>query len=1058
MNLSELSIKRPIFITCFFSLLMITGILSMKRMPVDLFPDITFPIVTVTTVYPGASPREIETLISKPLEDEISTISGIKTLRSVNKEGVSAVIVEFVLGSDIKDAEQQVRNHVSVVRKNLPEDTEEPVITRVDPASQPILQVSLTADLSKGELYDLAKDVIAPQIQQVQQVGLIDILGGRKREIHVKLDLDRLRDYEISASQVARNLRLSGKDIPIGKIDAAKQEKVFRLEGAFPTVQSVRETIVSFTGNDVPVTIGNLGSVEDTLKDEKSRTFVNGKKALLLTVYKQSGSNTVAVAEGVRQKVDRIREQLSEKYRGLDLSVVQDSSRRIHDNVKDVQESIVIGIILTVIVVFFFLGNFRSTLITGVSLPNSLLGAFLLMSAAGFSFNTMSLLALSLSVGLLIDDAIVVRENIFRHMEMGQTPLKAALDGAKEVSLAVIATTFTILAVFGPIGFLQGVVGQFFKEFGLTVCFAMLISLSDALCMAPMLSAYFAGNIHDKPRRQGGVIFKPVHFLLDRFSRLQDYMDALYEGLLSKALRHPLISLGSGLAIFCVSLFTIAFIPKTFLPPQDFGEFMVQLEAEPGMNLSAMDAASSEIDTLIRKNPEVSSTVLTVGDKDGQANLASIYIQLVPRKERAVNTTQFKDLIRSQLKEFSELAPRVTDVDMVGQGMRPFNVNIMSDDLDALEAFSLKVFEKLKAHPALLDPEISHKPGKPEVQATLSKESADQYGVTSSMVGDEIRTLVEGTLPAVFREKGQEYDLRVRAEEEDRNLEDNFDKIQVPNINGKLIPLRKIASLVSKVSPVTINRESRGRYIRISGDIKPGSVGMGGLITDINKLFKNELQLPPGMSYSFVGQAENFQELARNMMIALGLGVLFIYFVLASLYESFVTPLTIMLVLPLAACGAFFALFFTRQSLDIFSMIGCVLLMGVATKNSILLVDYANQLIAKGMERSEALMLAGKTRLRPILMTSLTIIAGMLPVAIGLNEASKQRVSMGISVIGGVVTSTLLTLIVIPAAFLYIDRFNRWLVGLFKRKVSGITTTSEELPAFAPAEKHSNNP
>ena len=533
-------------------------------------------------------------------------------------------------------------------------------------------------------------------------------------------------------------------------------------------------------------------------------------------------------------------------------------------------------------------------------------------------------------------------------------------------------------------------------------------------------------------------IFKPVYSMLDGFNYFQDGLENFYERFLKKVVRHPLLSLGISFLVFVGTVASIAFIPKTFLPPQEFAEFSVLLEGAPGMNLGTMHDEATQVDQILHSNPEVAVTVMTVGDRDGQANKTSFYVSLVSEHDRTLTTTQVKDKIRKQLSSLTHLSPKVTDYDPLAQGLRPFNINILGEDLDALEKYSAQVFENIKNHPALLDPEISHKPGKPEVQLVLNQESSEEFGVTTDMVGLEVRTLVEGEVPAVFRQAGKEYDIRIRAQENQRNVTTSFNKILVPNINHTLVPLNLIATLKNTNSPVTINRDNRTRYIQISGDIKPGSSGLGGLINDSKKLLEKTLPLPPGMSYKFVGQAEDFQELLENMLIALLLGILFIYFVLASLYESFITPLTIMLVMPLAACGAFLALLITQQSLDIFSIIGCILLMGVASKNSILLVDYTHQLMEKGVGRADALVQAGKARLRPILMTSLALIAGMIPIAIGLNEASKQRVSMGIAVIGGMVSSTFLSLIVIPAAFSYMDRLNTALVSLFRRKVSGL--------------------
>ncbi|NBV51359.1 efflux RND transporter permease subunit, partial [bacterium] len=689
-----------------------------------------------------------------------------------------------------------------------------------------------------------------------------------------------------------------------------------------------------------------------------------------------------------------------------------------------VTESIFFGIILTVIVVFFFLGSGRSTLITGLALPNSLLGAFILMSLAGFSINVMTLLALSLSVGLLIDDAIVVRENIFRHIERGEDPIKAASQGTKEVMLAVIGTTLAVIAVFGPIAFLSGVVGQFFKQFGLTICFAMAISLADALTVAPMLSAYFAGKSHGI--KTTGVWGGTVGKALQAFNRFQDGLENRYEKILIFTLKKPRQVLMGATLIFVLSLLAAAKVPKTFLGAQDMGEFSVGLDMPPGTSLQTMTELALKVEKVIHANPEVKTTTLTVGNDQGEANLANFFIELVPVKQRKVNTSQFKDVIREQLKPYEEANPTVKDVDMVGIGMRPFNVNIIGNDLNQIVEVGNQLLAKLKAHPGLKDPDINFRPGKPEFQVAVDKGRAERFGVSSTMVGAELRTLIEGSVPAVFRERGREYDVRVRLQDDQRDLKQYFNETFVPNMNFRLVKLSRVADPVETTGPSTISRQDRGRYVQIMADLTPGGVGMGGVMSDIRKMFESEIQLPPGVRYAFVGQAENFQELVSSVVTAVILSVIFIYLVLASLYESFVTPFTIMLVLPLAACGAFYALFMSGQALDINSMIGCILLLGVASKNSILLVDCTQQLMEEGVPREQAIIQAGKLRLRPILMTTFALIAGMLPVAIGLNEASRQRTNMGVAIIGGLISSTFLSLVVVPAAYAYIDRFKKW--------------------------------
>lgn len=1029
MTLADLSIKRPIFITCTVIAMLVVGYLSLKKLGVDLFPNVTFPVVTVSTPYPGAGPREVETLVSKVLEDQISTVAGIKRLRSVNKEGVSIVIAEFTLETDVKYAEQQVRDKVSSAKIKLPKETKESIIRRVDPADQPIITITVAADLPEAKLYDLADQIVRPKIEQVKNVGLVEVLGGRKREIRVELDRKKLNSYEISATQVSQRIATTGQNIPAGKVEQLKMDLVFRTLGEFKNLKDIEDVIVNFVGNDVPVTVSQIANVTDSLEDETSRTFYNGKKSLFLMVFRQTGANTIGVADAVKQRVTELNQTLANEDGKPVLEIVRDSSKPIRANVDDVTESIFIGIVLTILVVFFFLGSGRSTIITGLALPNSLLGAFILMAAAGFTVNVMTLLALSLAVGLLIDDAIVVRENIFRHIEMGEEPITASSVGTKEVTLAVIATTCAVLAVFGPIAFLKGVVGQFFKEFGLTICFAMLISLFDALTVAPMLSAYFAGKSHGFP--ETGFFGATVGRALKAFNSFQTSLEDRYETLLQKVVARPGKTFGITLVILILSGVALKYTPKTFLGAQDYGEFSVGLDMPPGTNLNEMSEVAHKVDAILRANPEVKSSVLMVGSRDLESNVATFFIELVNAKQRKVNTTQFKDRLREQLKPFAFANPTVKDVDMVGAGARPFNVNLIGSDLAVVEETANKVFQKLKVMPDLKDVDISVRPGKPEFQVSLDNRKAERMGVSSSIVGAELRNQIEGSTPAVFREAGREYDIRVRLQEGDRNLRENFNTTFVPNINFRQIPLKNIANGVEATGPANILRQDRGRYVQIAADLTPGGKGMGGVMADINKMLKDEIPLPQGVSYAFVGQAENFKELIDSMATAGLLAVVFIYLVLASLYESFVTPFTIMLILPLAACGAFFALFITRQSLDINSMIGCILLLGVATKNSILLVDATNQLIAEGVERSQAIARAGKMRLRPILMTTFALIAGMLPVAIGLNEASKQRTSMGIAIIGGLISSTLLSLVVVPAAFTYIDRFRLWM----KRKL-----------------------
>lgn len=1033
MNLAEIAIKRPVFITSILVFILLAGWIFMNRLPVDLFPNVTFPVVVVTVPYKGAGPAEIETLISKPLENEISTISGIKRLSSIAQEGVSIVIAEFNLSADIKNSEEQIKTAVARARRVLPKEIDEPITRRIDPAEQPVIEIALSSNLPDGELFDLASDFIKPKIEQVNQVGQVNIIGGRKREIQVLLDRDKLKMHEISATQVANRIAASGENIPVGKTSDPKQEIVYRAMGEFQKLDDIKSVVVNFLGNDVPIRLGDIAEVKDSLVDEQTRSFVNGKKSLLISVFKQSGSNTVAVVDDVVKRIGEINLLLDKSKKGH-LSIVRDGSSWIRSNLLDVKESILIGVVLAICVVFLFLGNARSTFITAMALPNSLIGAFILVAIAGFTVNIMSLLALSLSVGLLVDDAIVVRENIFRHLEMGKSAFRAALEGTGEVRLAVIATTFTVIAVFGPVGFLQGVVGQFFKEFGLTVCFAMMISLFDALTVAPMLSAYLASASEKSDKR--GLVQK---LILDPFERFYKVLEYRYEKLISVVIRNPFKTLGLALGIFILGIvINVKFITKTFLPPQDAGEFSVSVQLEPGASLNKTAELADKVDQVIRSNPEVLATTMTVGDTDGDSSVANAYVKLVEYKKRALNTSDFKEKLRGQLKHFSFADPQVKDYDPVRGGQRPFTLNIVGSDQQELEKYGELLLSKLKNYDKLKDVGLNFRPGKPEFQIQFDKKAQEQLGISSAMAGLEMRTLVDGAVPAKFRENDHEYDIRVRLNENQRSLRDYFNSTYIPNVNNSLVPLSRVAKPFETKGPSKINRQDRNRYVQIAADISPGA-GFADIISEISDMMTQEgdTKLPGDLTFAFVGQAENFKELGQNMAMAMGLGVLFIYFVLASLYESFITPFTIMSALPLAICGSFYSLALMQQSLNIFSWIGIIMLLGVSTKNSILLVDYTNHLIGQGLDRSKALVQAGKVRLRPILMTTMALIAGTLPIAIGLNEASRQRVSMGIAIIGGLITSTLLTLVVVPAAFTFIDRFRVWSLNLMKRLFGG---------------------
>ena len=1035
MNITDISIKRPAFITSLMAVIVTVGVICFGKMSVDLYPDVDIPTIFISTSYRGAAPSEIEALITKPLEEEISTISGIKRVTSRSMKDTSQIVINLYQGTDIKYAEQQVRDKINQTKSRLPEDVLEPVIRRVDPSDQPIMTISLNADLPEDELYDLADQFVSPRIEQASNVGMVEILGARKREVQVLLDQKALKNRQISLSQVVRQLEISGQNVSIGKNNSATTEMVFRSASEFSNLGQIDDVIVNFYSNEVPTRISDIGTVVDGLEDETSRAYVDGKKALFLDIYRQSDSNIISAVEGVNEQIAKMQVELSRMKGNPQIKEIKNASKYIKNNVDDVYLTIAIAVILTILTVFFFLANFRATIITAVALPISLIGAFIIMYLAGFSINVISLLALSLAVWLLVDDAIVVVENIYRKIESGMTPQKAASEATREIIMAVVAITLVVVSVFTPISFIEGVIGQYLRQFGLTIAFAILISLLVAISIIPMLCAYLSGKKVGRITESNSNSFTSK--LLKKFENFQNFLEQKYEKILIFSIANPKKILLITVAVLILSVFTFKFVPKTFTAEGNNGEISISLELPADASIDATDEVAKKIDAILHQNPEVELSSMSVGSGSAQSNRASIYVRLKPGKIRKITTAEFKEKFRKQIKDFAYAHPIVRDYDPSNIASRgqTFSLTLISTNQVGLEKYAKEVYEKLKQDPRFKDVDNSNKSTRTEFRVKIKDAAAKMYGVNSQVVGDELRGYIEGYTPTVFREGGLEYNVRVRLKPEQRNLKENFSNLYVPNLNQRLIKLSDIAATEEGQEAAVITRQDHGRYIQIGASLAKG-VGLGDVMNDAVKLItEGELKMPPDIRYSFTGEAENMQDLQTSMSFALFIAILFIYLILTSLYESFVTPFTILLALPLALSGVAFGLFLTNDSMNIFTMLGIFLLIGVSGKNSILLIDFTLHLMSQGKSRSEALIEAGKIRLRPILMTSFALIAGTLPVAIGLHESSAQRTAMGVAIIGGLVSSTLLTLVVVPAVFSYIDRFRLWCKAKLEKAV-----------------------
>jgi len=1036
MNLPALSIRRPVLVTGIVLFIIMIGGISFARLGVDLFPDVNFPIISVSVPYIGVSPEEMETLVSKVVEEEVSAISGLEQLTSINQDGLAIIMAKFAMETDIKDAEQQIREKLSKIRQALPKGIEEPLIQRLSPSDVPIVRLSIEAEMKPADLYDLAKEKIKPKLERLKNIGAIKIIGGTRREIQVELDRRQLNSFEISAYAIAGQLSKYGSNVPVGKYETKEKETTFKTKGRFETLKQIEDAVVSFSGDaGGGVALRQLAKIRDGVEDAKTKAFLfqrsaespkgTSRPAVYLDIYKQSGSNTVAVADSVLESLTNINGTLKDVPGKPRVSLVRDSSQWIRMNIEEATHHIFLAILLTVIVVYFFLGNLRSTLITGIALPNSILGAFILMYAMGFTINIITLLALTLAVGLLVDDAIVVRENIFRNIEAGMHPVKASEIGTNQVVMAVVATTITMISVFLPVGFMSGMVGQFFKQFGLTMIFAMLISLFDGLVVAPMLSAYFTGKVSHK-----------VNFMIRGFQRFQDRLEALYVRIMNFGLKRPLIVLGVALLIFAGSIGSLRWVKSTFMPAQDQGEFVIGFEAPPGTSIEATAQIAKEIENNLSGMQEIALIATVVGSDSGESNVGSIGIRLVPVNERSISTFRAKDLVRERLAPYAKYQVSVNDYGVVGGAgagtfQKSFVVNLVGDDSAQVEAYARKVLPKIQTLRELTEIESSSKQGKPEFHIALQAEKMQTLAVAPGVAGAELRLQIAGGVVGKFYQNGLEYDIRMRLKPEQRNLKMAYGQTRVPNDQFRYVKLGDISRAFDTEGPAKIIREDRTRIVQIVGNLSAG-FGLGEAMDKVRNIFDKEDPMPPGVAYKFIGQAEEFGKLVTSILFAFLVALITIYLVLAALYESFITPVTIFAAIPPAISGAFIALAVSRNMLDMFAMIGMIMLLGIVTKNSILLVDFTLQRVKEGMPYAEAIIEAGRLRLRPILMTSFAMIAGTLPLALGIGQAAKMKMGMGMAIIGGLFVSTFLTLIVVPVIFTFFDRLREKIERKFR--------------------------
>ncbi len=1047
MNLIDLSIRRPIFISMVTTFFVVVGLIAARTLPVDLYPDVSPPVLTVRVQLPGAAPEEIEELVVKPLEDVLSTVGGVKALRSVSRESTGFVQLEFEPGRDVRLEENQVRAKVAEARRSLPEDIQEPTVSRQSIDESPIVELVVTGPRSVSELSDLAKNVVAKTLRQVEGVGAVSLSGEHTREVRVELDAERLAAHRLNATDVAARLSGAASQDPAGKLEGKERVWLLRMQASAQRAADLEDVVVARTNDGLPVTLGEVGRVvEGFNRRTRINRFVQdgqGAPSVGVEITRQSGQNTLTVAERIDESLKSIEARLPEDVR---LQVTADASGIIRVNVADVLETLIIAAVLTVIVVLLFLQSPRSTITTAISLPSSILTTFLAMKLAGFTINTMTLLGLTLAIGIIVDDAIVVRENIFRHMsELGKDPRRAASEGTKEVALAVIATTLTLVAVFVPVAGLQSVTGQFFKPFALTVAFAVLVSSWDALTMAPLLSAHFA-NIPSPAEEWarlgplGRALGRGLAKLEHGFAKLERAYGRLVNRLLRLHLPQAILLVVSIALVWG----GVVVVRKGFLPNQLGADFRVALDGPLAVPPEAVAALLPEIEKRVN-GTDVLQFFSASGGVGFQGN-ASIFVSARVKPELAKSQeslNQARQKVRGALSSFPGYGVRIIETSdpLAGGGgggrFAPVIVNVIGDDLEALQQLARDVRQAMEATPGLTDVSNLAEEGIPEFRVRVDEARAGLLGVTPRLVTENLRVWVQGDTALYLKEGDTQVPVIVsmagarEAAPRDLLRYSLFGAQGASSAAGAFavdagrgaegVPLASVARIESASGPTTIARENRQRTLRLFANLAPGAV-LGEVVPALEESLAG-IALSEGSLLKVTGQGEQMGEFFGELMLALLLGGVFVYMVLASLFESLTHPVTVMTAIPLAGSGALFALWAFDVPLDLYGGIGLVLLSGIVAKNGILLVDMAlaTRRAEPHITPQEAMARTAPKRLRPIFMTSLAMIVGMLPIATGLGVGGATRMSLGLATVGGIVSSTILSLVLIPSIFVWVE-------------------------------------
>jgi hydrophobic/amphiphilic exporter-1 (mainly G- bacteria), HAE1 family len=1079
--LAEICVKRPVFATMLILSLVTVGAFSFFSLGLDLFPKIDFPTITITVVNPGASPQEIETEVTEKVEEAVNTISGIDELRSSSIEGISQVFVQFVLEKDVNVAAQEVENRVQTVIPDLPETAEQPTVQKLDTDAAPVLRVAVSAPASLRDVTEVAKNRIKERIESVNGVGQVILIGGRERQINVWMDPDKMRAYNVTAAEVTTALRLQNIEFPSGRLDQGATETSVRTLGKIKKPEEFANVVVAVRG-DYEVKVKDLGYVEDGAEEVRTQALLNGQPAVTLVISKQSGQNTVAVAEEVKSRLAEITPTLPANYK---VQIVGDNSIFIENSLNAIEEHLIVGGILAAVVVFLFLWNIRTTFIAALAIPTSIISTFALMYAMGYTLNSITMLSLTLMVGIVIDDAIVVLENIYRFVEeKGMDPFQAAIEGTREIGLAVLATTLSLMAVFVPIGFMQGIVGRFMSSFGLTASFAIGVSLIVSFTLTPMLAARLIKRpkehengaedekhdaeaiahrteIHGDGMLATGEDQPEPQKTKAKSSDSKDSwfyrrIDSIYTWMLTFSMAHRWLIVALCVLVFLSIIPLFMFVGKNFLPVDDQSQFEVSVRAPEGYSLPATSQLLERIATDIRKMPGVSDTLITIGGGQQQVvNNGTIYVKLTDIANREKDQETMMTDARELLKNYpTDLRTGVQQVQAFsGGGFRNANVQflISGPDLKKLEEYSAKLVERMKTIPDAVDVDSTLISGKPEIQLEVDRDVAADLGVRVGDVSQALNTLVAGQEATTFNEGTEQYEVRVRAINNFRNNVEGLKRLIVPSTKLGFVSLDRLVKTKEGTGPSSVDRLNRQRQVTLLANTRPGGSATA-ITAEIDKFVK-ELNLPAGYSTGYVGQSKELSKSLFYFMLAIALSFIFMYIVLAAQFESFIHPVTILLTLPLSIPFGILSLLLTGQTVNIFSGLGLLLLFGVVKKNAILQIDHTNTLRSRGMSRYDAIIQANRDRLRPILMTTIALVAGMIPLVVSTGAGAGTNRSIGVLVVGGQSLCLLLTLLAVPVFYSLFDDVTEWRLfnrlnnfssrafGGFKRKFTAATSS-----------------